>query len=150
MCIEPWSLHSTHWIVSSFRRLDTARKWIGGRWVRFPTLFIHTLLRVLTIVGSIYARAGIVCFELLTGWPPFYDRDFSKMCEKILYKPLSFPSTKVTYECLHLPQLCMYVCIWSILCLLSTYLIRVMWDSITFQRTLKTSFEIYCKGIQVQ
>ncbi|KAJ1414796.1 kinase-like domain-containing protein [Ochromonadaceae sp. CCMP2298] len=37
---------------------------------------------------------GIVCFELLTGWPPFYDRDFSKMCEKILYKPLVFPTKK--------------------------------------------------------
>eukprot|EP01036_Dinobryon_divergens_P028995 gene28995-38039_t len=41
---------------------------------------------------------GIVCFELLTGWPPFYDRDFSKMCEKILYKPLSFPSTKYNFS----------------------------------------------------
>jgi serine/threonine protein kinase len=37
---------------------------------------------------------GIVCFELLTGWPPFYDRDFTKMCEKILYKPLVFPIKK--------------------------------------------------------
>ena len=35
---------------------------------------------------------GIVCFELLTGWPPFFDRDFEKMCDKILNKPLRFPS----------------------------------------------------------
>jgi hypothetical protein len=35
-----------------------------------------------------------VCFELLTGWPPFYDWDFTKMCEKILYKPLVFPIKK--------------------------------------------------------
>ena len=35
---------------------------------------------------------GIVCFELLTGWPPFYDRDFSLMCEKILSRPINFPS----------------------------------------------------------
>lgn len=35
---------------------------------------------------------GIVCFELLTGWPPFFDRDFVKMCDKILNKPLKFPS----------------------------------------------------------
>lgn len=40
---------------------------------------------------------GIVCFELLTGWPPFYDRDFSKMCEKILYKPLIFPVKKYNF-----------------------------------------------------
>ena len=38
-----------------------------------------------------------MCFELLTGWPPFYDRDFSKMCEKILYKPLNFPSSKYNF-----------------------------------------------------
>jgi serine/threonine protein kinase len=37
---------------------------------------------------------GIVCFELLTGWPPFYDRDFHRMCEKILYRPLNFPAQK--------------------------------------------------------
>ncbi len=40
---------------------------------------------------------GIVCFELLTGWPPFYDRDFNKMCEKILYKPLIFPVKKYNF-----------------------------------------------------
>lgn len=26
---------------------------------------------------------GVVCFELLTGLPPFYDRDFQKMCDKV-------------------------------------------------------------------
>lgn len=35
---------------------------------------------------------GIVCFELLTGWPPFFDRDFQRMCEKILNRPLGFPT----------------------------------------------------------
>jgi len=31
---------------------------------------------------------GVVCFELLTGWPPFFDKDFGRMCEKILSRPL--------------------------------------------------------------
>jgi len=31
---------------------------------------------------------GVVCFELLTGWPPFFDKDFTRMCEKILSRPL--------------------------------------------------------------
>ncbi len=31
---------------------------------------------------------GIVSFELLTGWPPFYDREFNRMCEKILSLPV--------------------------------------------------------------
>ncbi len=34
---------------------------------------------------------GIVAFELLTGWPPFFDKDFDQMCEKILRKPIRFP-----------------------------------------------------------
>jgi len=35
---------------------------------------------------------GIVAFEMLTGWPPFFDRNFNVMCEKILRKPIKFPS----------------------------------------------------------
>jgi serine/threonine protein kinase len=32
-----------------------------------------------------------VAYELLTGWPPFFDKDFDQMCEKILRKPIRFP-----------------------------------------------------------
>lgn len=35
---------------------------------------------------------GIVSFEMLTGWPPFFDRNFNSMCEKILSKPVRFAS----------------------------------------------------------
>jgi serine/threonine protein kinase len=35
---------------------------------------------------------GIVCFEMLTGYPPFFDKDFDIMTQKILAKPLRFPS----------------------------------------------------------
>ncbi len=34
---------------------------------------------------------GIISFELLTGWPPFNDRDFSKLCQKILTQLVKFP-----------------------------------------------------------
>lgn len=34
---------------------------------------------------------GIVTFELLTGWPPFFDRSFDRMCAKILRMPVRFP-----------------------------------------------------------
>ena len=34
---------------------------------------------------------GTLMFEMLTGWPPFYDRDIRAMCEKILHAPLTFP-----------------------------------------------------------
>mmetsp|Transcript_9362 Transcript_9362/g.23614 ORF Transcript_9362/g.23614 Transcript_9362/m.23614 type:complete len:318 (-) Transcript_9362:407-1360(-) len=35
---------------------------------------------------------GIVGYEMLTGWPPFFDRNFNSMCEKILRKPVRFAS----------------------------------------------------------
>jgi len=35
---------------------------------------------------------GVVSFELLTGWPPYWDKDFSRMCDKILSRPLRFPT----------------------------------------------------------
>jgi len=34
---------------------------------------------------------GIVAYECLSGWPPFYDKVFAKLTEKILTKPLRFP-----------------------------------------------------------
>ena len=30
-------------------------------------------------------------YEMLTGWPPFYDRNIRRMCDKILRQKLSFP-----------------------------------------------------------
>merc|ERR1711871_773352 len=38
---------------------------------------------------------GIVMYELLTGFPPFMDKDFDKMCNKILTRPLIFPSKSI-------------------------------------------------------
>eukprot|EP01039_Chlorochromonas_danica_P005993 gene5993-6600_t len=37
---------------------------------------------------------GIVCYELLIGRPPFFDRDFLCMCDKILYRQLNFPAQR--------------------------------------------------------
>lgn len=35
---------------------------------------------------------GTLMYEMLTGWPPFYDRDVKAMCDKILYGDLIFPA----------------------------------------------------------
>ena len=35
---------------------------------------------------------GTLIFEMLTGWPPFYDKNLRKMCEQILKSELAFPS----------------------------------------------------------
>jgi serine/threonine protein kinase len=46
---------------------------------------------------------GIVAFELVTGWPPFFDKDFEQMCEKILKKPIRFPPKyTISIEAQHL------------------------------------------------
>jgi len=34
---------------------------------------------------------GTLIYEMLTGWPPFYDKNIKRMCEKILAAPLVFP-----------------------------------------------------------
>jgi hypothetical protein len=34
---------------------------------------------------------GTLVFEMLTGWPPFYDKNLRKMCEQILRSDLQFP-----------------------------------------------------------
>ena len=34
---------------------------------------------------------GTLVYEMLTGWPPFYDKNLRKMCEQILRSELAFP-----------------------------------------------------------
>lgn len=35
---------------------------------------------------------GTLMYEMLTGWPPFFDRNIEQMCTKIMKSPLKFPS----------------------------------------------------------
>ena len=35
---------------------------------------------------------GTLLYEMLTGWPPFYDKNLRKMCEQILRSDLAFPA----------------------------------------------------------
>lgn len=35
---------------------------------------------------------GTLIYEMLTGWPPFYDKNLRKMCEQILKSDLHFPT----------------------------------------------------------
>ena len=35
---------------------------------------------------------GTLVYEMLTGWPPFYDKNLRKMCEQILKSDLAFPA----------------------------------------------------------
>ena len=55
------------------------------------SLGIFVIVRLAALCGH-YCRfvvvSGIVCYELLIGRPPFFDRDFLRMCDKILYRQL--------------------------------------------------------------
>lgn len=57
-----------------------------------PEILIHKHRGTGYSVEIDWWALGIVCFEFLTGWPPFFDREFNKMCEKIMTRPLKFPS----------------------------------------------------------
>uniref|UniRef100_M4BT22 Protein kinase domain-containing protein n=1 Tax=Hyaloperonospora arabidopsidis (strain Emoy2) TaxID=559515 RepID=M4BT22_HYAAE len=35
---------------------------------------------------------GTLMYEMLTGWPPFFDRNIEQMCSKIMKSPLKFPA----------------------------------------------------------
>ncbi|CEG42897.1 agc protein kinase [Plasmopara halstedii] len=35
---------------------------------------------------------GTLMYEMLTGWPPFFDRNIEQMCAKIMKSPLKFPA----------------------------------------------------------
>ncbi|CAH0517842.1 unnamed protein product [Peronospora belbahrii] len=35
---------------------------------------------------------GTLMYEMLTGWPPFFDRNIEQMCTKIMKSPLKFPA----------------------------------------------------------
>jgi serine/threonine protein kinase len=35
---------------------------------------------------------GTLMYEMLTGWPPFFDRNIEQMCTKIMKAPLKFPA----------------------------------------------------------
>ncbi len=57
-------------LLSSTRRLVVCLTWRPGRW-----------------------SLGTLIYEMLTGWPPFYDKNVRKMCDQILRvrsSPLSF------------------------------------------------------------
>lgn len=68
-----------------------------------PELIQHRRLNTGYWVDIDWWSLGIVAFELVTGWPPFCDKDFEQMCDKILKKPIRFPPKyAVSIEAQHL------------------------------------------------
>ena len=59
-------------------------------YVKFICVYAYMLVTTNSEVD--WWSLGIVCFELVTGWPPFFDKEFEKMCDKILKKTIRFSS----------------------------------------------------------
>jgi serine/threonine protein kinase len=57
-----------------------------------PEMLLHRMRGSGYSYGIDWWSLGVVSFEMVVGWVPFYDRDFNRMCEKILHRPLRFPS----------------------------------------------------------
>ena len=56
-----------------------------------PEMILHRRSRVGYGKAVDWWSLGTLMYEMLTGWPPFYDRNIRKMCEKILTATLRFP-----------------------------------------------------------
>lgn len=77
--------------------MDATSTFCGTPEYLSPEMLLHRSKRTGYGLEIDWWALGIVSFELLTGWPPFFDRDFNRMCDKILNRSLRFP-TKVTFH----------------------------------------------------
>ena len=56
-----------------------------------PEMILHRQTRTGYGKSVDWWSLGTLMYEMLTGWPPFYDRNIRRMCDKILRQKLSFP-----------------------------------------------------------
>jgi len=56
-----------------------------------PEMLMNKLFQIQYGSSVDWWTLGVVCFELVVGRPPFKDKDFSKLCRKILKRPIHFP-----------------------------------------------------------
>jgi serine/threonine protein kinase len=80
--------------------LPTTRTFCGTPEYLAPEMILNRKRHTGYSLAIDWWSLGIVAYEMLTGWPPFFDRNFNVMCEKILRKPVKLPSKyKISENC---------------------------------------------------
>ncbi|ETV99199.1 AGC protein kinase [Aphanomyces invadans] len=72
--------------------LDGARTFCGTPEYLAPEMLIARKKKATYGFAVDWWSLGTLLFEMLTGWPPFFDKDVQRMCDNILHQPLTFPA----------------------------------------------------------
>ncbi|KAF0715218.1 hypothetical protein AaE_011376, partial [Aphanomyces astaci] len=72
--------------------LDGARTFCGTPEYLAPEMLLARKKKAAYGFAVDWWSLGTLLYEMLTGWPPFFDKDVQRMCDNILHQPLTFPA----------------------------------------------------------